>query len=42
MKKLRAFLQKLGGKHAKPASSPKEDPAEALSDERVLGRGRRT
>jgi hypothetical protein len=41
MKKIRDLLRKLSGQHPKPASSLKEDPAEALSDERVLGGSRR-
>jgi hypothetical protein len=36
MKKIRAFLRRLTPRPAESPLEPKEDPAEALSDERVL------
>jgi hypothetical protein len=36
MKWIRAFLRRLAAGGANPSVPPREDPAEALSDERVL------
>ena len=41
MKKIRELLRKLGGRHPNAGLSAAGDPAEALSDERVLGGSRR-
>jgi hypothetical protein len=38
MKWIRAFLRKLAGAGVERPIPPREDPAEALSDERVLRR----